>query len=194
MMEVTARSANVRARILDAAYKLFSERGVGAVGVDAIVCESGCAKSSLYNNFRSKEDLALAFLRERDKLWSQCWLEVAVRRTAATPEGRLIAIFETLDSWFRTPDFEGCSFINVMLESPKGSAIRQAAAGYLAKSREMVLDLAKQAGLARPDAFSQAWHILIKGAIVSAGEGNCSAAIDARRAARMVLGGWPRIS
>ncbi|MCB1843704.1 MAG: helix-turn-helix transcriptional regulator [Halioglobus sp.] len=179
---------------MDAAYKLFSERGVGAVGVDAIVCESGCAKSSLYNNFKSKEDLALAFLDEREKLWSKCWFEEAIRCTASTPEGRLIAIFDVLDGWFRSPGFEGCSFMNVMLESPKGSAVRVAAAQHLENSRRMVRSLAEQAGLAEPDAFSQVWHMLIKGAIVSAGEGHCTAAIEARRAAHMVLRSWARCS
>ncbi|MEQ8206812.1 MAG: TetR/AcrR family transcriptional regulator [Woeseia sp.] len=191
-MEESSRPANVRTRILHAAYKLFSESGVGAVGVDAIVCESGCAKSSLYNNFESKEDLAIAFLNEREALWSKDWLEANVRRNAATPEDRLVAIFDVLDTWFQSASFEGCSFINVMLESPKGSAVRQAAADHLANCRQMLADLARQARLVDPDNFSQVWHMLIKGSIVSAGEGNSSAAVDARRAATMLLSGWAR--
>ncbi len=192
MLEESARPANVRTRILQAAYKLFSESGVGAVGVDAIVCESGCAKSSLYNNFESKEDLAIAFLKEREALWTRNWLEASIRRNAATPEDRLIAMFDVLDTWFRSASFEGCSFINVMLESPKGSAVRQAASDHLANARQMIADLARQARLVDPDSFSQVWHMLIKGSIVSAGEGNSSAAVDARRAATMLLNGWAR--
>ena len=192
MLEESARPANVRSRILQAAYKLFSEGGVGAVGVDAIVSESGCAKSSLYNNFESKEDLAIAFLKEREALWTKNWLEASVRRKAVTPEDRLMAIFDVLDTWFRSATFEGCSFINVMLESPKGSAVREAAARHLANCRQMVADLARQARLVDPDSFSQAWHMLMKGSIVAAGEGHRSAAVDARRAATMLLKGWAR--
>ena len=38
------------------------------------------------------------------------------------PERRLLAIFDVFDGWFHGPDFEGCSFINVLLESPNGGA------------------------------------------------------------------------
>ena len=43
-----------------------------------------------------------------------------------------------------------------------------------------------------PEKFSQAWHMLMKGSIVSAGEGNRDAARDAKCAARLVLEGWQR--
>ncbi|NNL55187.1 MAG: helix-turn-helix transcriptional regulator, partial [Woeseia sp.] len=73
---------NARERILQAAYKLFSKRGIGNVGIDAIVLESGCAKSSLYNNFASKEALALAFLRDREAAWTHGWLEDSINARA----------------------------------------------------------------------------------------------------------------
>jgi AcrR family transcriptional regulator len=183
---------NVRERILDAAYRLFSVKGVGSVGVDAIVTESGCAKSSLYNNFESKEDLALAFLNKREAVWSKDWLEAAVRRMATTPEGRLLAIFDVFDGWFREPDFEGCSFINVMLEAPRGSPVRLAATRHLANIRSMIRGFAEQAGMVDPQAFAQVWHMLMKGSIVSAGEGNEAAGKEAKRAARLILDSWAR--
>ena len=40
--------------------------------------------------------------------------------------------------------------------------------------------------------FSQVWHMLMKGSIVSAGEGNRDAARDAKCAARLVPEGWQR--
>jgi hypothetical protein len=43
-----------------------------------------------------------------------------------------------------------------------------------------------------PEKFAQAWHMLMKGSIVSAGEGNKNAARDAKRAARLILDGWAR--
>lgn len=50
-----------RERILDAAYDLFSRSGVRAIGVDTITAEADVAKMTLYRNFASKNDLALAF-------------------------------------------------------------------------------------------------------------------------------------
>jgi len=55
-----------RERILDAAYELFSRAGVRAIGVDTITAEADVAKMTLYRNFASKNDLALAFLELRD--------------------------------------------------------------------------------------------------------------------------------
>src|SRR5688500_11352199 len=54
-------------RILDAAYDLFSRSGVRAIGVDTITAEADVAKMTLYRNFASKNDLALAFLAMREQ-------------------------------------------------------------------------------------------------------------------------------
>lgn len=184
--------ATVRDRLLGAAYRLFSNRGVGAVGIDAIVAESGCAKSSLYNNFDSKEDLVLAFLQDREVLWTREWLESGIQRAAGTPDGRLLAIFDVFDDWFRSDNFEGCAFVNILLESAAGSPVRSAAAQHLAVIRGIVRDLAQKSGLVDPEAFAQVWHMLMKGSIVSAGEGNKDAAVQARRAGRLILESWAR--
>ena len=181
-----------RERLLEAAYDLFAAHGIGRVGIDSIVARSGCAKASLYANFGSKVELAVAFLDRREQVWTRDWLEAEVRRRAADPEGRLLAIFDVFDGWFRTPEFEGCSFINVLLESEVGSPVRAAAAIHLAKIRAIVRDLAADAGLRQPEQFAQAWHMLMKGSIVTAGEGHLEAARDARRAAKLILKGWPR--
>jgi len=186
------RPLTARERILRAAYKLFSEHGVNNVGIDSIVAESGCAKSSLYNNFESKEDLALAFLRDREDIWTRGWLEDSIRGLATTPEGRLLAIFDIFDGWFRREDFEGCSFINVLLESEKQGAVRDAASGHLANIRDMLRELADEARLINPSAFADTWHILMKGSIVAAGEGNADAALAGRKAGQLVLDGWAR--
>lgn len=179
-----------RERILEAAYELFAESGVGQVGIDTILDRSGCAKASLYGHFRSKDELAIAFLDRREVVWTRAWLEAEINRRASDPKERLLAIFDTFDGWFRKKSFEGCSFINVLLKSKRGSAIRCAATKHLAKIRAIVRDLAEEAGLRDPDEFAQAWHMLMKGAIVTAGEGNRAAAREAKRAARLILVGW----
>src|SRR5262245_7388406 len=105
-----------RERILETAYELFSRHGTRAVGVDAIVAQSGVAKMSLYRNFASKDELILAFLELREARWTRAWLKEEIEARAETPAGRLLAIFDVFGEWFQRDDFEGCSFINVMLE------------------------------------------------------------------------------
>src|SRR5260221_8526749 len=57
-----------RERILEAAYRLFTMRGLRAVGVDTIIARAGVAKMTFYRHFRSKEGLALAVLQRREAL------------------------------------------------------------------------------------------------------------------------------
>ena len=73
-----------RARLLGAAYELFAAKGVGQVGIETILAKSGCAKASLYSNFDSKVDLAIAFLDRREAVWMRGWLETEIKRRAST--------------------------------------------------------------------------------------------------------------
>ena len=181
-----------RERLLGAAYDLFAANGISQVGIDTILTKSGCAKASLYSNFESKVDLAIAFLERREAVWTRGWLEAEVKQRTSNPDERLLAIFDVFDGWFRKKTFEGCSFINVLLESKVDSPVRRAAALHLSKIRAIVRSLAQDANLREPKKFAQAWHMLMKGSIVSACEGNRNAARDAKRAARLIIDGWAR--
>jgi AcrR family transcriptional regulator len=177
-----------RARILDAAYELFSERGVRAVSIDTIIERSGVARMTLYRHFASKDDLVLAFLERREERWTRLWLQAEVERRAARPADRLLAVFDVFDEWFRRTDYEGCSFINVMLEHvDAGDRVRRASVSYLAGIRSFLEDLVRQAGIADADDFARQWHILMKGSIVAAAEGDVDAARRAQRIGRALL-------
>ena len=171
-----------------AAYELFARNGVQAVGIDAIIERSGVARQTLYRHFGSKQELVLAFLERREEVWTYGWLAAEVQRREREPRRRLLAIFDVFDEWFREPDFEGCSFINVMLEHPAPDhPLHQAAATYLARIRGFVRELAIDAGIADPGGFARQWHILMKGSIVAAGEGDRDAARRAQQMGRALL-------
>jgi AcrR family transcriptional regulator len=174
--------SDARERLLTAAYELFSRNGVQAVGIDAIIERSGVARQTLYRHFASKQDLVLGFLERRDELWTRRWLEAEVMRRASDPEQRLLAVFDVFDDWFRSTGFDGCSFINVMLEYPDAAhPVHRAAAAYLAGIRHFLEGLARQAGVADAEAFAREWHILMKGSIIAAGEGDQEAALRAKK-------------
>jgi AcrR family transcriptional regulator len=179
---------SARERILDTAYDLFSRHGIRAVGVDRIIATSGVAKMSLYRHFHSKDTLVLAFLQEREKRWTMEWLHAEATCRAEDGAGRMLAIFDVFDEWFRQTDFEGCSFINVLLEFGElEHPIRRATAGHLATIRGLVREFAEQAGVSDPEAVARQWHILMKGSIVSAGEGDAEAARRAQALGRLLL-------
>ena len=181
---------DARERILEAAYDLFAHQGTRSVGVDAIIERSGVAKMTLYRHFKSKQDLVLAFLDRREALWTEDWLirEVSVR--ASDPQERLLAIFDAYHDWFQIEDFEGCAFINVLLEYQADNPLHIAAAGHLAKVRAFVRDLATQADIKDVPMFCDIWHMLMKGCTIAAAEGNRQAAQQANRAAKVILDNW----
>jgi AcrR family transcriptional regulator len=185
---VQSRAATARERIDQTAYELFSRRGIRAVGVDEVVARSGVAKMTLYRHYPSKNHLALAFLRRREELWTRGWLQTEVERRCEGPGERLLAIFDVFDKWFRRSDFEGCSFINVLLEiDDQKNPVRIAAVAHLATIRSFLRHLAVKAGISNPDVFARRWHILMKGSIVAAGEGDIDAALRAREIGRLLL-------
>ena len=108
--------AGGRERVLETAYELFSKHGTRGVGVDRIIAEAGVAKMTLYRNFASKDELILAFLERREELWTSGWLQAEVERRAPTPGRAAAGDLRCSASGSRVEDFEGCSFINVMLE------------------------------------------------------------------------------
>jgi AcrR family transcriptional regulator len=179
------RPADSRERILAVGYELFSRRGVRDVGVNELIERSGVAKATFYRHFPSKDALVLAFLELRDQLWTVDAIVGQAKRRATKPTEQLLAIFDVFGEWFLRDDFEACSFINILLEMGPSHPLGRASIDYLSKIRGHVQTLAEQAGLDRPEDFARSWHILMKGSIVSASEGDTQAA---KRAQQMA--GW----
>ena len=183
-----APPATGRERVLDAAYDLFSRHGVTGVGVDTVIAHAGVAKGTLYRNFASKDELAVAFLTRREELWTYGWLQREVEARTEPPRERLLAIFDVFGEWFQRDDFEGCAFVTVLLElDDRDNAVRQACVQHLANIRTFVAGLAGAAGVADPDALARQWHILMKGSIVSAAEGDRQAGMRARELGELLL-------
>jgi AcrR family transcriptional regulator len=181
-------SGSGRERLSRAAYELFSRDGVRAVGVDAVIARAGTAKMTLYRNFPSKDDLILDFLRRREQQWTRDWLEAESQRRGETPREQLLAVFDVFGEWFGRADFEGCSFLTTMLEvGDPGSPVHQAAVAHLATIRDYLERLAAAAGIADTGGFARQWHILMKGAIMAAHEGDAGAAARARELGELLL-------
>ena len=182
-----ARKPDARERILDAAYELYSRRAIRDVGVDEVIERAGVAKATLYRHFPSKDDLVIAFLERREERWTLAWVEAEARRRGSTPEEQLLAIFELFDEWFHRDDFEACAFVNVLLEMGPAHPVGRASVRHLATIRAVVRRLAEEAALRDPESFARSWHILMKGSIVSASEGDAEAAQRARSMARLLI-------
>lgn len=186
--DFTTSAVPARERILLAAYDLFSRRGIRAVGTEEVIERAGVAKATLYRHFATKGELVLAVLQRREQLWTHGLIECESERMGETPEEKLLAIFDVLHDWFQNRDgYEGCSFINVLLELGPEHPAGKASIAHIDHVRDIVRHRAIAAGLHDVEDFAQSWHILMKGAIIMAAVGDLDAAQHAKKMARVLI-------
>jgi AcrR family transcriptional regulator len=186
--DVTRPPPSARERLLTAAYELFSRRGIRAVGTDEVIERAGVARATLYRHFATKDDLVLAVLQRREEVWTHGLIEEQSRARGTTPEEQLLAIFDVLHDWFQLRDgYEGCSFINVLLELGPDHPAGRASITHIDHVRDIVRQRALAAGLTDIEDFASSWHILMKGAIILAAVGDLDAALRARKMATALI-------
>lgn len=163
----SVRQAPVRERILRAASRLFYERGVQAVGVDAIVDAAGVAKMSLYRHFPSKAELVRAALEHDDERLLEGYRRM-LERGGEVPLDRLRALFGGLEKMTQDAEFRGCAFLNAGLalpdhEHPAHEAVRRHKGGL----RSLLRAEAERAGHPQPERAADALVVLVEGVLVS---------------------------
>jgi AcrR family transcriptional regulator len=178
---------SARKRILDASYELFSQRGIRSVGVNEVIERAGVATATLYRHFPSKDELVLAFLALREQRWTRDFVEAGAISRGSDPEQRLLAIFDVFDEWFHRDDFEACSFINVLLEMGPEHSAGAASVWHLEQIRSIVRRLAEEAGLRDTESLARSFHILMKGSIIAASEGDMRAAQRGKSMASLLV-------
>ena len=106
-----------RNHIILTASDLFYQKGYNLTGINEIIEKAGIAKATLYNHFRSKEDLCLAYLDARD----QELLEQLNQYCEQKKKGiaRVIGILEFLIQFFESGEFNGCWCIRTSAEIPR---------------------------------------------------------------------------
>ena len=154
----------------------------------------GLRQGQPVQHFNSKVDFAIAFLDRREAVWTRGWLETEIKRRATSPKLGCWQFSTSSTAGFRRNPLRAVLSSTCCWSLKQTVPVHHAATIHLAKIRAIVRGLAEEAGLREPEKFAQAWHMLMKGSIVSAGEGNRNAALEAKCAARLVLKGWKRRS
>ncbi len=177
-----------REQLIQTAQALFAKQGFHAVGIDTILEESGVAKRTLYNHFRSKDELILAVLRHYDERFRNFFVR-SIEERSPTPKGRLLAIFDVAEEWFDRKDFFGCIFVGATGEFPEeGTAIRNICREFKALILEYIVELATEAGLEKPRQLAEQLLLLLEGAITMAQINNSTvSARQAKSAARVLI-------
>jgi len=174
----------VRARVLQAADRLYYTFGIQAIGMDTLRTEAGVSLKRLYRLFPSKESIVEQVLLRRHETWNAL-VEQAVE--VDSPRERLLAIYDMLARWFDQDDFRGCVFINSFGElgatAPRvAEIVRTHKAGFQARLAELVAEAGAPASLAPQLA------ILAEGAQTTAAiAGTNDAARYARQAAEVLI-------
>ena len=111
------RSPTPRDRLIDAAAELFYSRGLPNVGINEVTERAGVARMTLYNNFDSKEALALAAFEHKAEA-RRALIEERLER-ARTPADAVKAMFDLSEHFATDSCFRGCPFINVTVQDPR---------------------------------------------------------------------------
>jgi AcrR family transcriptional regulator len=182
---------SARERLLEAADRLFYNEGIGKVGIDRVLEESGVAKGSLYYNFGGKDDLVRAYLQNRHAKWAARLDERMAAET--TPRAKILIVFDSLGTLFAEPDFTGCAFHNAAAEAAPGSGADLATKDFRTWLHELFGALVTEAGYRDPRRLTKQLVILYDGANIAAAlDADPHAADTARDAAEALLDHAPR--
>jgi len=115
------KHAEVKNRITETASFLFYKNGYNSTGINQIIAEAGIAKATLYNHFKSKEEICLAYLQFKNNTF----LKDFEKFTTSKPKGKeqILAIFDFLKLFYQDKDFNGCWCIKTVSEIPKDNEI-----------------------------------------------------------------------
>ncbi|MFJ6141501.1 TetR/AcrR family transcriptional regulator [Kitasatospora sp. NPDC092286] len=180
-----------RARIVEAAADLFTRCGVRAVGINEIWRAAEVAKSTLYQHFRSKDELVEAVLRRRNDAW--CARLRALAESREAPADRLLAILDLLGEEFADPAYRGNDLVNVAAEYPAPDhPVRVAIRDHKREILRYLTGLAAAAGTDAPEGAAALVLMLADGAVCArVGLGDTDAARTARGAAARLLSAGP---
>ena len=174
-------------RIILSAADLFHGDSFGSVSVDAIARDAGITKMTVYQHFRSKEEI----------LFECLWLRLEQRESALdawfagkpADAAALLGLFDWMEGASKRGKFRGCAFLKAMNElSAALPEVRQVALDAKTLLRKRVVELAKAAGMPETGILGAEIAILLEGAqalaAVEQGPGPIRAA---RRAAEKLI-------
>jgi len=167
-------------RILAAADKLFYEQGIRAVGVDTIAAEAGVSKRTLYNYYRTKDDLIAAYLTGRFR---------QIAPSDAPAREQILAYFDRIAAMVADGSFRGCPYVNAVTEiADRKHAAVALAVQFKEQRRQWYRALLGRLQVKEPDTLATQLQLLVEGVLATAlVRGDPGAARAARAAAEVLL-------
>lgn len=178
----------LKQKILLVATDLFHTRGINSTGVDTIVAVAGTTKMTLYKHFTSKETLIIEVLKKGHQDF-QAWLTERLARHSRKPTEKLQNLFDFIEEWVNSPDYQGMAFLKASAEFPEESnAIHKLSAEQSETFRAYLMVLAKDAGVEDHEGLSLQLSLLIEGAMQAEHMRRGSGSIKyAKKAAKILI-------
>ncbi|WP_447041787.1 TetR/AcrR family transcriptional regulator [Streptomyces sp. DSM 118878] len=155
-------------RALDAAGRLFYERGIHAVGVDLIAAEAGVTKKTLYDRFGSKEQIVVEYLADRDERWRG--FLAGYLDAAPTPRDKALAVFGASRDWAVNHMAKGCGMVNAHAEiSDPAHPAYAIITGQKAWMLGLFTGLAREFAPREAERLGRTLMLLHEGALVASG-------------------------
>ena len=161
--EAVPKKAIKRLQIIQAAFKLFTENGFYATGVDLIMRQAGVSKRTMYIYFPTKNDLIVAVL-EFYRINYERGLKDLLARNDLSNREKILAIFEDAGNWFANKQFHGCLAVNAMGEFyGKDPAIENACRVFKTWELDVFRELTKELPVMYPNDLAFKLLVLLEG-------------------------------
>lgn len=166
---------NTKEKILETVSMLFHNHGYQTTGINEIVKESGVVKSSLYHHFSSKQDMAVAYLEQRQNQWFQRVTEYV--DSVDLIENKVLAVFDFLKHKNKEENFAGCSFLKLQCEaSPKDVGVLKIIQKFKTDQRNFFIKLLEPTA-----ANADAIYLLFEGALTASYFFRSNAPVDSAK-------------
>jgi AcrR family transcriptional regulator len=179
-----------RDRIIETAKDLFYRQGYHQTGINQIIEEADVAKATFYSNFKSKEDLALEYLRELDRIDTNATKDMV--NSVKDPYDRYMSIIKGILEYMKKTDYRGCAFGNIAVEitnpdNPIRKEVKHHEDRFRSILKDVILDLKNSGPMYKNldvDQMVDSYHLIVEGAIVASKNYNDSWPIE--RAVKMI--------
>jgi AcrR family transcriptional regulator len=166
-----ARTLPSRDKIIKTATDLFYRQGYHQTGINQIIEESGVAKATFYSNFKSKDELCIAYLRELDRMDTDAIKNML--NTIKDPFERYMAIIKGVRDYVKETEFRGCAFGNIAVEITESNhPIRKEVKLHEDRFRSILRDVIKDLKDSNPkyghinvEQLANTYYLILEGAI-----------------------------
>ena len=156
----------VKERLISTASELFYQNGYNNTGINEVIEKAKVAKASLYTHFKTKDDLCIAYLENKESMFLRD-LKASLK---GKPRGKLqlLGLFDHLREVYRQDDFKGNCSINILAEIPKENRkIREEVSKHKSNLKSYIQELVeKNSDTKNPDKLTNKLFLLYEGALV----------------------------